>query len=72
MKVFKNNARMDLLLQRSRLRAGEMAQWLRVALLFQRTWVQFPAPTWQITVVQFHSHTHRQNTNVHEIKINII
>jgi hypothetical protein len=32
--------------------AGEMAHWLRACgLLFQRTQVQFPAPTWQITTV---------------------
>jgi hypothetical protein len=32
--------------------AGEMAQWLRaLALNLQRTWVQFPAPTWQLITV---------------------
>jgi hypothetical protein len=51
-------------------RAGEMAQWLRW-LLFQRTWVQVPAPTWQLTTVcnsspkGFGTLKHiRQNTNI--------
>ena len=28
-----------------------MAQWLEHRLLFQRSWVQFPVPAWQLTVV---------------------
>ncbi|CAO2645153.1 Zinc finger protein Aiolos [Lemmus lemmus] len=33
-------------------RTGEVAQWLREYwLFFQRIWVQFPAPTWQLTTV---------------------
>jgi outer membrane biosynthesis protein TonB len=31
-------------------KAGEMTQQLK-ELLFQRTWIQFPAPTWQLTTV---------------------
>jgi hypothetical protein len=48
-------------------------------LLFQRIWVQFPAPTWQLITAcnsifrgsdTSHKHTHRQNTNAHDIKLN--
>jgi hypothetical protein len=48
-------------------------------LLFQRTKVQFPTPTWQLTVV-CHScfrdptpryrHAYKENTNLHKITIN--
>jgi hypothetical protein len=59
-----------------------MKRWLsnnkQHRLLFQRTWVQFPAPTWHLTTVcnfssgnLAHSHTQscRQNTNICKIKI---
>jgi hypothetical protein len=50
----------------------ELERWL----FFQWTWVQFPAPTWQLTTVCNSSsrgpdtlrHTCIQNTNAHKIK----
>jgi hypothetical protein len=42
-------------------------------LLFQRTWVQFPAFTWWLITPRSdtaHRFTCRQNTNAHKIKIN--
>lgn len=32
-------------------RAGDMTQWLKYQLLFQRAWVQSQAPTRQVTTV---------------------
>jgi hypothetical protein len=47
--------------------AGEMVQWLRALAFFQRTQVQFPVSTWQLTTVitvpRALTPSHRQNLN---------
>ena len=57
-----------------------MAQWLKALEdQAQRTLVQFPAPTWQVTTVSnpvpiklapSHRHTCKQNINAHKVNIN--
>jgi hypothetical protein len=34
----------------SEIKAKEVAHWLRYLMLLQRSWVQFPAPTLQLTI----------------------
>jgi hypothetical protein len=57
-----------------------MAQWLRALAALPETWVQFPAPTWQLTTVVTpvpedltgsHRHAGRQNANAQKTLLNL-